>query len=320
MAIIVRDDGDRLWSDREKRRNEGLARLRAHFAGVLKTVCAFMSTCFKRNDAKAPSRAPLRIAKAISARLRRSIVVSAGISARTCLISSKRGDVLFPPRGRHAHILFGRREIIGVVGVQGRAKAGLARKPKEKVAQVLERRSDGRHAQWLAAGAGFLAEPSAKGASLFDAEFAKRLAVGGKFKALDRAQSGVDCSALLAVHRLQKEGIVALTRSFSEQYFDMGFHPSSECGLELGSGVSLRRESAHLIETFKSPADARSVASDARLFIVAAHSGQSPLRFRALARPAKIRLRQRRAFSPLCSESKTCGPARKAAFGRLRGA
>lgn len=94
----------------------------------------------------------------------------------------KRRDALFSPRRRDAHILFGRREIVGVVGVQRRPKTGLAGKPKEKVAQVLERRRYGRHTQGLAAGTEFFAEPGAKRARLFDIELAKRLAVRGNSK------------------------------------------------------------------------------------------------------------------------------------------
>src|SRR3954470_10050863 len=102
-----------------------------------------MSTCFRRKEAKAPSRAPVISANAMSARSRFSIGVKAGMTASTFLISSRLGHTLFPAGTRDPRILVGRIEIICVIGIDGRAETGLAGEPQENVAQMLQGGRDG---------------------------------------------------------------------------------------------------------------------------------------------------------------------------------
>ena len=85
---IVRDDGDRLGTDRKKRRGKGLPAFRIHLSSVVKDGLRLHIQMFQPERRQAPSRAPVRIVKAISARFRRSMAVAAGMSAKTCLISS----------------------------------------------------------------------------------------------------------------------------------------------------------------------------------------------------------------------------------------
>ena len=114
------------------------------------TLPSTTSTCLSFSEAIAPSRAPVSKVKATSARLRKSISVTAGMFCSTCRICSIVGTDRSSGCLGDPCLLVRKREVLRVGGGQVRTKAGLRAEPLEEPAQRVERGEHRSPAQPLA--------------------------------------------------------------------------------------------------------------------------------------------------------------------------
>src|SRR6266702_4397337 len=103
--------------------------------------------CLSLRDAIAPSRAPVKIVKAMRARSRRSISVLAGIVWMTCRICSRVGTTLVPMGLGDPRLLGRQVEIFGIRVRNLGLVARLAGQPDEEPLQDGERGVQRRLAQ-----------------------------------------------------------------------------------------------------------------------------------------------------------------------------